>query len=44
MSKKIFENDLVVVRQTKVIKNLRKPADVGMCTLYLRKVLMYLLR
>ena len=41
MSHKIFENDLVVMRKSKVTLMLKKPAYIGMCILELSKVLMY---
>ena len=41
MSNKIFDNDLVAVRKSKVTLTLNKPVYVGMCILELRKVLMY---
>ena len=41
MSQKIFDNDLVAIRKSKVTLTLNKPAYVGMCILDLRKVLMY---
>ena len=33
MSQKIFGNDLVATRKSKVILTLKKPANVGMCIL-----------
>ena len=33
MSQKIFENDLVTIRKSKVTLKLNKPAYVGMCIL-----------
>ena len=41
MSNKIFDNDLVAVRKSKVTLTLNKPAYVGICILELSKVLMY---
>ena len=41
MSKKIFDNDLVTIRKSKVTLTLSKPAYVGMCMLDLSNVLMY---
>ena len=41
MSQKMFDNDLVVIRKSKVTLALNKPAYVGMCILDLSKVLMY---
>ena len=41
MSHKIFENDLVGTRKSKVTLTLNKPAYVGMRILDLSKVLMY---
>ena len=41
MSQKVFYNDLVVIRKSKVTLTLRRPAYVGMCILDLGKVLMY---
>ena len=41
MSHKKFNNDLVVIRKTKVTLTLKKPAYVGMCMLDLSKVWMY---
>ena len=41
MSQKIFGNDLVVIRKSKVTLTLSKPAYVGICILDLSKVLMY---
>ena len=37
----IFDNDLVVIRKSKVALKLNKPAYIGMCILELSKVLMY---
>ena len=39
--KKIFDNDLVGIRKSKVTLTLIKPAYVGMCVVDLSKVLMY---
>ena len=41
MSQKIFDNDLVAIRKSKVALTLKEPAYVGMCILDLSKVLMY---
>ena len=41
MSQKIFDNDLVVIRENKVTLTLNKPTYIGMCILHLSKVLMY---
>ena len=41
MSHKIFGNDLVVIRKSKVTLTLNKPAYITMCILDLSKVLMY---
>ena len=41
MSQKIFHNDLVAVRKSKVTLTLNKPAYVGMCILDFSKALMY---
>ena len=41
VSQKIFDNDLVVIRKSKVTLTLNKPAYVGMSILELSKVLMY---
>ena len=41
MSHKIFHNNLVAIRKSKLALKLNKPAYVGMCTLELSKVLMY---
>ena len=41
MSHKIFDNDLVVIRKSKVTLTLNKLAYIGMCILELSKVLMY---
>ena len=41
MSYKMFDNDLVAIRKSKVILTLNKPAYIGMCVLELSKVLMY---
>ena len=41
MSQKIFDNDLVVIRENKVTLTLNKPTYIGMCILLLSKVLMY---
>ena len=41
MSHKIFDNNLVAIRKSKVALNLNKPAYIGTCILGLSKVLMY---
>ena len=41
MSHKLFDNDLVATRESKVTLMLNKPAYIGMLILELRKVLMY---
>ena len=41
MTHKIFDNDLVAIRKSKVTLMLKKPAYIGMCILELSKVLMY---
>ena len=41
MSRKIFDNNLVAIRKSKVSLKLNKPAYIGMCILELSKVLMY---
>ena len=41
MSQKIFDNDLVVIRENKVTLTLNKPTYIGMCILLLSKVLMH---
>ena len=41
MSQKIFDIDLVVIRENKVTLTLNKPTYIGMCILLLSKVLMY---
>ena len=41
MSQKIFDNDLVAIRKSKVALTLNKQAYVGMCILDLSKILMY---
>ena len=40
-SQTMFDNDLIVIRKSKAILRLKKPAYVGMCILYLSKLLMY---
>ena len=40
-SRKIFDNDLVAIRKSKVTLMLNKPAYIGMCILELSKVLIY---
>ena len=39
MSHKIFDNDLVVIREKKVTLTLNKPAYIGICIFKLSKVL-----
>ena len=41
MSHKIFDNNLVAKRKSKVSLKLNKPAYIGMCILELSKILMY---
>ena len=41
MSHKIFDNNLVAIRKSKVALKLNKPAYIGMCILELSKILMY---
>ena len=41
MSQKIFDNDLVVIRENKVTLTLNKRTYIGMCILLLSKVLMH---
>ena len=41
MSQKVFDNDLVAIRESKVTLTLTKQAHVIMCILGLSKVLMY---
>ena len=42
MSQKIFDNDLVMIRKSKVVTlNFNKPAYVGMCILDLSKLQMF---
>ena len=41
MSHKIFDNNLVAIRKSKLALKLNKPAYIGMCILELSKVLMY---
>ena len=41
MSQKIFANDLVAIRKSKVAFTLYKPVHVGMCMLDLSKLSMY---
>ena len=38
MSQKVFDNDLVTIRKSKVTLTLAKPAYIGMCILELSKV------
>ena len=41
MSHKIFDNNLVAIRKSKLALNLNKPAYIGMCTLELSNELIY---
>ena len=41
MSHKVFNNNVVAIRKSKLALKLNKPACIGMCTPELRKVLMY---
>ena len=41
MSQKIFDNDLIAIRKSKVTLTPNKPAYIGICILDLSKVLMY---
>ena len=41
MPQRIFENDLVAIRKSKVTLTLNKPACVGTCIFDFSKVLMY---
>ena len=41
MSHKIFDNNLVAIRQSKLALKLNKPACIGMRILEMNKVLMY---
>ena len=41
MSHKMFDNNLVAIRKSKVALKLKKPAYSGMCFLELSEVLMY---
>ena len=41
MSQIIFGNDLVAIRESKVTLTLNELAYIGMCILYLSKVLVY---
>ena len=41
MSHKIFDNNLVVIRKSKVVLKINKPAYIGMCILEVSKILMY---
>ena len=41
MSRKIFDNNLVAIRKSKLALKLNKPAYIGICILELNKVLMY---
>ena len=41
MSHKIFDNNLVAIRKSKLALKLTKPAHIGMCILELSKVFMY---
>ena len=40
MLHKIFDNDLVAIRRSKLALKLNKPACIGMCILEMSKVLM----
>ena len=44
MSQKLFDNNLVGIRQSKVTLKYNKPAHVGVCILDFSKVLMYKFR
>ena len=41
MLHKIFDNNWVAIRQSKVSLKINKPEYIGMCVLELRKVLVY---
>ena len=41
MSNKIFDNNLVMIRNSKFALKLNKPTYIGMCILELSKALMY---
>ena len=41
MSYKLFDNNLVAIRKSKLALKLNKPAYTGMCILHLSKVFMY---
>ena len=41
MLHKMFDNNLVMIRKSKVLLKLNEPACTGMCILELRKALMY---
>ena len=41
MSHKIFDNNLIAIRKSKVSLHLNKPTYTGMCILEFSKVLMY---
>ena len=41
LSQKVFDNDLVAIRKSKVTLTLNKPAYIGVCILDLMQVLMY---
>ena len=41
MTQKVFDNDLVAIRKSKITSTLNEPAYVGMCILDLSKALMY---
>ena len=41
MSHKIFDNNLIAIRKSKVSLNLNKPTYTGMCILEFSKVLIY---
>ena len=41
MTQKVFDNDLVAIRKSKITSTLNEPAYVGMCILDLSKALIY---
>ena len=41
MSRKIFDNNLVAIRNSKLALRFNKPVYIGMCILELSQVLMY---
>ena len=41
MSHKIFDNNLVAIRKSKVALKMNKPAYIGMCIMELSRVLMF---